>query len=144
MNHANLPKGSVYDQYTWPEIRDLQKVDRVAVIPVSAVEQHGLHLPLDTDEVLVWSVCTEATKRAPEDIVLLPLVPYGICEMTGGYPGTISISPETLHKLSDRAESGRGVAIASIEFPFLNRSKYLTRRWVNSLILYSPPAQNSR
>ncbi len=97
MQDANLPRGSVYDQYTWPEIRDLQKVDRVAVIPVAAVEQHGPHLPMNTDEVLVWSVCSEATKRAPDDIMLLPLVPYGTCEMTSCYPGTISISPATFH-----------------------------------------------
>jgi creatinine amidohydrolase len=74
----------------------LPKGDLVAVIPVAAVEQHGPHLPLDTDEVLVMSVCSEATRRAPRDILLLPLVPYGACEMTYDYPGTISISPNTL------------------------------------------------
>ncbi len=95
MKQCELLKGSVYDKYTWPEMRDLPKRDYVAVIPVAAVEQHGPHLPLDTDEVLVWNVCSEATRRAPGDILLLPLVPYGACEMTGNYPGTISISPET-------------------------------------------------
>ena len=59
MDDRTLPKGSVYDQHTWPEIRDLQKAERVAIIPVGSVEQHGHHLPLDTDEVLVWSVCSE-------------------------------------------------------------------------------------
>jgi creatinine amidohydrolase len=87
---------TLYDQYTWPEIHDLPKHDLVAVIPVGAIEQHGHHLQLDTDNVLVWNVCTEATKRAPNDIVLLPLVPYGSCEMTADYPGTISIETNTL------------------------------------------------
>lgn len=86
----------LYDQYTWPEIRDLPKRDLVAVIAVGAIEQHGHHLQLDTDNVLVWNVCTEAAKRAPNDIVLLPLVPYGSCEMTADYPGTISIETNTL------------------------------------------------
>lgn len=45
MNYQNLPRGTIYDQYTWPEIRDLQKADRVAIIPVGSVEQHGHHLP---------------------------------------------------------------------------------------------------
>jgi creatinine amidohydrolase len=91
-----MTKGVTYEQYTWPEIRDLPKNDRVAVIPVGAIEQHGQHLPINTDNVLVENVCSEATRRAPSDIVLLPLVPYGACEMTGDYPGTISISPDTL------------------------------------------------
>jgi creatinine amidohydrolase len=42
-----------FDQYTWPEIRDLPKDDLVAVIPIGAIEEHGHHLPLDTDNVLV-------------------------------------------------------------------------------------------
>lgn len=46
--------------------------------------------------MLVWSVCSEATRRAPDDILLMPLVPYGACEMTDDYPGTISISSDTL------------------------------------------------
>lgn len=86
----------LYDQHTWPEVRDLPNGDLVAVIPVGAIEQHGHHLHLDTDNVLVWNVCTEATKRAPNDIVLLPLVPYGSFEMTADYPGTVSIETDTL------------------------------------------------
>ena len=87
---------TLYDQHTWPEVRDLPKGDLVAVIPVGAIEQHGHHLHLDTDNVLVWNVCIEAAKRAPDDIVLLPLVPYGSCEMTADYPGTVSIETNTL------------------------------------------------
>ena len=37
MKNWKLPKESLYDQYTWPEIRDLPKGDRIAVIPVGTV-----------------------------------------------------------------------------------------------------------
>jgi creatinine amidohydrolase len=96
MRNWKLPKESLYDQYTWPEIRDLPKEDRVAVIPVGAVEEHGHHLPINTDNFILESICSEATRRAPSDIVLLPLLPYGACETTSDYPGTISISPDIL------------------------------------------------
>ena len=96
MGGEKLPKGTRYDKYTWPEMRDLPKDDRVAVIPLGSVEEHGLHLPLDTDDLIASSVCAEAARRAPADIILLPLVAYGACEMNRDYPGTISITPETL------------------------------------------------
>ncbi|MBI4321845.1 MAG: creatininase family protein [Chloroflexi bacterium] len=91
-----MATGSAYDHHTWPEIREIPKDDRVAMLPVGAVEQHGPHLPINTDNKLVWTVCSEAARRAPEDILLLPLVPYGYCGMMMDYPGTISIEIDTL------------------------------------------------
>ena len=68
----------------------------MALIPLGSVEEHGHHLPLDTDNLIAWSVCSMATRRAPTDMILLPIVPYGACETNKEYPGTISITPETL------------------------------------------------
>jgi creatinine amidohydrolase len=91
-----MTEGSAYDKYTWLEIKNLSKRDRIAIIPIGAIEEHGHHLPLDTDNVLVWEVCSEAVRLAPNDMLLLPLIPYGSCPMTIDYPGTISIEGETL------------------------------------------------
>lgn len=85
-----------YDRNTWPETNELSQENRVVVLPVGAVEQHGKHLPLDTDNVLVWSVCDAALKRAPDEILLLPVVPYGFCDTMMDFPGTISIAPAHL------------------------------------------------
>ena len=63
MTNWKLPEESFYDQYTWPEIRDLPKEDRVAVIPIGAVEEHGHHLPINTDNFLLESLCSEATQE---------------------------------------------------------------------------------
>ena len=44
------------------------------MLPIGSVEDHGYHLPLDTDNFLIWSICEEAAKRADGDILLLPLI----------------------------------------------------------------------
>ncbi|MCL5962585.1 MAG: creatininase family protein [Chloroflexi bacterium] len=91
-----MAKGAYYDRNTWPEAGELAQENRIVVLPVGAVEQHGMHLPLNTDNVLVWSVCETALKIAPGEILLLPVVPYGFCETMMDFPGTITIEPSHL------------------------------------------------
>src|SRR6476660_9794599 len=39
-----------YEEHTWPELRELAKrEDLVVVIPTATLEDHGYHLPIDTD-----------------------------------------------------------------------------------------------
>ncbi len=40
-----------YEKLTWPEINDAVELGKVCVLPCSAVEQHGPHLPLDVDVI---------------------------------------------------------------------------------------------
>ena len=37
------------EDLTWPEVAELASTDAVVVVPVGTVEQHGPHLPIDTD-----------------------------------------------------------------------------------------------
>ena len=39
----------LYERLTWPEVRRAAEEDRVCLIPVATLEDHGPHLPLDTD-----------------------------------------------------------------------------------------------
>src|SRR5699024_3427409 len=48
----------------------------VAVLPIGSLEQHGEHLPLGTDTLLVETVARRAL-RDLENVVLCPTVPYG-------------------------------------------------------------------
>jgi len=99
-------KAYLYQHYSWPELAELAKAQPVAVLPVGSVEDHGRHLPLDTDNFLIWSICEEAAKRADGDILLLPLVPYGFESHHMDFPGTIDIDPEhLLHFVLDVTKS---------------------------------------
>ncbi|WP_026917270.1 mycofactocin biosynthesis peptidyl-dipeptidase MftE [Gordonia shandongensis] len=78
----------------WP---DLVGESPTVVVPVGAVEQHGPHLPLDTDA----RIATEVVRRAAADAAVLaaPAIAYGASGEHEGFPGTISIGTDALHHL---------------------------------------------
>ena len=84
-------------ELTWPEAgRRFEEVD-VALLPVGAIEQHGPHLPLDTDAWDADHLCREVARRCSEPRPLvLPLIPYGVSYHHEDFAGTISVNPETL------------------------------------------------
>jgi len=83
-----------YSNYTWKELRDLPTQRRVVLLPVGTTEDHGHHLPLDTDNFLVWSVCVETAKRIPNEVLVMPLIPYGYNIHHIDFPGTICVAAE--------------------------------------------------
>jgi creatinine amidohydrolase len=86
----------LYEHHTWPELGEIAKEQPVVVLPVGSVEDHGTHLPLDTDNFLIWSICEAAAQRSAGDILLLPPVSYGFETHHMDFPGTIDIKPEHL------------------------------------------------
>ncbi|MEZ4500110.1 MAG: creatininase family protein [Thermomicrobiales bacterium] len=84
-----------YELLTWPEINEAVRQEKVVVLPVAAIEQHGHHLPIDVDAKLVTSVCLGAGEQAPESMLVMPPVSYGYCHHVMDFPGTISIQPST-------------------------------------------------
>ena len=69
-------------------------------MPVGAIEQHGPHLPLDSDaydaEYLAKKVAESCKDPKP---IVMPLIPYGVSYHHEDFSGTISISPETLSSI---------------------------------------------
>ena len=86
-----MPVITVYN--TSEELED-SKVD-TAILPIGAIEQHGPHLPLGTD----WIVVQEIARRVAEKIgncYLLPTIPYSNSQEHLDFIGTISLRPSTL------------------------------------------------
>ncbi|MEM1572301.1 creatininase family protein [Pyrobaculum sp.] len=82
-------------ELTWP---DFERVDKkVAVLPVGVIEAHGPHLPLGTDALMALYVAEKAAEEA--GVLLLPPTWYGSTYVLEKFPGTISISGETLYRL---------------------------------------------
>src|SRR6202051_1744331 len=70
----------------------------VAVLPVAAVEQHGPHLPVRVDAAINAGIVTRALDLLPDDLPLLvlPALPVGKSDEHIAYPGTLTLSYETL------------------------------------------------
>jgi len=83
----------LYAEHTWPEIREAVKEGRVPLIPVGSIEDHGPHLPLETDIFIASEICRRAAERIPEEAVLMPGISYGFNEHHMDFPGNISVEP---------------------------------------------------
>lgn len=81
----------LYDDLTWPEINEAAEAGKVVLLPVGSTEQHGPHLPLDTDNFLARSVCLQAAVLAPRELLVMPTVPYGYNEHAIDFPGTVHV-----------------------------------------------------
>ena len=69
----------------------------LAVLPFGALEQHGPHLPLATDTLTAEAVAVRIAEAM--DAVLLPAIGYGATWNMSGYPGTVTLRPETVEAL---------------------------------------------
>ncbi len=85
---------------TWPEAKERLAAVDLALLPVGAIEQHGPHLPLDTDafDAAYLAEQVAAACKTPRPIVL-PLIPYGVSYHHEDFPGTVSVSPEALSRM---------------------------------------------
>jgi creatinine amidohydrolase len=83
-----------YNRLTWAEMNDAIAMDKVILLPTGSTEQHGRHLPLDVDVFLAESVCLEVGRRAPDQVLVLPPISYGLNLHHIDFPGTIHIEPE--------------------------------------------------
>ncbi|MGI6207104.1 MAG: creatininase family protein [Anaerolineae bacterium] len=95
-------------EMSWPEVRELVSPRALAVIPVASTEQHGPHLPLSTDAVIVTEVVRRAAERVAGQVpvVVTPTLPFGFSEHHMTFPGTMTLSiPAFLTALTDLAES---------------------------------------
>jgi creatinine amidohydrolase len=97
-----------YDALTWQEINEAVALKKVVVLPVGATEQHGAHLPLETDTRQVREIALEAARRSPQDMLVMPEVAYGYTHHVMDFPGTVNIEPETFMRLL--TDIGRSVA----------------------------------
>lgn len=91
-----MPQKYRYEEFTWPQIREAVSQNRVIVLPVGTVEQHGPHLPLVTDVLTSTEIARRAVERAPEQAILMPSVYYSFNEHHLDFPGTIAVEGPTL------------------------------------------------
>jgi len=78
----------------WPAVDSLDR-DMPVVIPIAALEQHGHHLPLFTDSMLLGEIVRRVDERMGERVLFAPLTWLGNSEHHMDFAGTLSAPPRT-------------------------------------------------
>jgi len=76
----------------WPDIEALSK-DTPVVIPIAAHEQHGRHMPLHTDSLLLGEIVRRAEEQLGDKALFAPLTWLGNSHHHMDFPGTLSAEP---------------------------------------------------
>lgn len=87
-----------YGELTWPQVKEAAAAGKVAVVPVATIEDHGMHLPIDTDLRLCAEVCERAVREAAERAVLVPPINHGYSPHHMDFPGALTIGADTFIK----------------------------------------------
>ncbi|WP_264214386.1 creatininase family protein [Leisingera thetidis] len=107
--------------YSSREFAELDRERLIAVLPIGAIEQHGPHLPMSVDTCTVNGVVSRLAARLPDSAPVLFLPPQAVCKSNEhvDFPGTLTLSPETLIKVL--VETGASVARSGVrKLVFLN------------------------
>lgn len=106
---------SIIENMTWKEVERKLKETKSAIIPFGSTEEHGHHLPLSTDYQVAYEIAKRVADRT--SALVAPPVCYGICRRGGSFPGTITISFDTLRSLAiDIVESLYSQGLRNIIF----------------------------
>ena len=92
------------ERMTWTEAAERVKEDPYTPVIVlfSSTEQHGPHSPLNTDSYQNKKLWLAAAAEVAEEVkpVLTPMVPFGVEYEHMGFPGTITLSRDTMTRVA--------------------------------------------
>jgi creatinine amidohydrolase len=85
----------LWAKLSWPELEALaSRPPRLTIWPLGSIEQHGRHLPTDVDVRNCWEVACGVSART--GVPLLPTLSFGDSRFWEGWPGTLTLQPETM------------------------------------------------
>jgi creatinine amidohydrolase len=103
---------SFWHNLTAADFSGLDPESTVALLPVSAIEQHGPHLPLATDALIGAGLVRAVMESTGDGLLVLPALEFGHSLEHVDFAGTLSIAAEAL--LTTWIDVGRSVARAGV------------------------------
>ena len=88
----------ILENMTMTDFKKHLKKTKTIIFPFGTVEEHGGHLPLNTDTLIVYESVKRLIKK--RNVFIAPPVYYGVCTSTRQHPGTISITSGTLRRFT--------------------------------------------
>lgn len=84
-----------YDHLTWSEINAAAALKKMIVLPIGTTQQHGPHLPVDADCLIVESLALAAAEQRKARVLVAPTLPYSYNLESMDFPGTVSVAAQT-------------------------------------------------
>jgi creatinine amidohydrolase len=95
--NLDTEKPLILQEMTWPDVREYLKTSDMVIIPLGSTEQHGPHMPLGTDYYEALGMSKRVSART--GVLVAPVVLAGYSVYHSGFPGTLSLKPETLEQV---------------------------------------------
>ncbi len=89
-----MANGMFLERMTWPQAKQAFEKTSFVVVPIGSNEQHGPQLPLGTDFLVAQELARRLGERA--NVIVTPTIPIGYAKYHTVFPGTLSVSEETL------------------------------------------------
>jgi len=85
------PSGRGLGRGSSAPIPDDAERDKCVLIPIGHTEQHGHHLPLSTDTLIIGTIGRGTAEATPDEAVCLPPFPYGASTHRASFAGTLNV-----------------------------------------------------
>lgn len=82
---------------TWEEAAAIAKATDAVLVPLGTTEQHGRHLPLDTDAYIATELCecvALAAHKRGLTVLVAPTLDFGVSWYHRDFAGTLWLSPD--------------------------------------------------
>lgn len=87
------------EDMSWVEVKEaLENGFETIIVPIGSIEQHGPHLPLGTDTFIGEVLAVKIAEKLGKTIVA-PVISIGCSQHHMGFPGTLTLKPETLMQI---------------------------------------------
>jgi creatinine amidohydrolase/Fe(II)-dependent formamide hydrolase-like protein len=90
-------KPLVLQEMSWVDVQEYLKSSDMVIIPLGSTEQHGPHLPLGTDFFEAFEISKKISAKT--GVLVAPILLAGYSEYHSGFPGTLSVKPETMQQV---------------------------------------------
>ncbi|MBN1137035.1 MAG: creatininase family protein [Anaerolineae bacterium] len=95
------------EEIGWPDVEEYLRHDNRLILVVGSTEQHGRHLTFATDVWQPWEIARRVSDQT--GVLVAPPVSYGMSLHHLGFPGSLSLRPQTLSSIiADLLESAYG------------------------------------
>ena len=72
------------------QLPTIDQIGKVIILPIGQTEQHGFHLPLSTDTIIIDAIAQKVSAAVPDQAFTLPVMPYGVSTHRQAFAGTLN------------------------------------------------------